>query len=271
MRSVEGYHPCILGYLRTRPTVSVIQTAKRPMLIVPTAFTDRPSQSHILSISSVNSGRFHGKSVSMDVHPLQSIRLSAPGLPSSSACDPPIKSAAIFGDPAAFLLPLFGTSSPTKEGPQRTQSPVSPCPPQRNLTTANAPLPLSEVRVPSSAPPEALKFPQLRPEGLDPNKKGLTGNIGALLLGSKRPAEDDGDEGDIPASTESVGGCGSRKRPCRPISRAKVCAHFVVDVDRVLRGPRLYQMPHRPRHGCGRRRFSPVRMARKTVRRHWTT
>lgn len=242
------------------------------MLIVSAAFTDQPSQSQVLSISSVDSGRFHGKSVSMDMHPLQNTRLFAPSLPSSSACNPPVTSAAIFGEPAAFLLPVFGTSSPTKEGPQRTQSPASPSPPRRNLTTANAPLPLSKDRVSSSVSPEALKFPQLRPEGLDPKKmKGLAGNIGALLLGSKRRAEDDGSEGDILANIESVSGGGSRKRPRRPISRAKVCAHFVVDVDRTLSGLRLYQMPHRPRHGCNRRRFLPVRTTRKTLRRHWTT
>ena len=239
------------------------------MLIVPVAFTDRPSQSQVLSISSDDSGRFHGESVSMDMRPSQSTRLITPTLPSSLACDPPIKSAAIFGDPAAFLLPLFGTTSPTKEGPQRTQSPASPSPPRRNLTTTNAPLPLSKDRVPSSVSPEAL---QLRPEGLDPKKmKGPAGNIGALLLGSKRRAEDDGSDGDILASTECVSGGGSRKRPRRPISRAKVCVQFVVDVDRALIGLRLYQMPHQPRHGCSRRRFLPVRTTWKTARRHWTT
>jgi hypothetical protein len=56
--------------------------------------------------------------------------------------------------------------------------------------------------------------------------KGLAGNIGALLLGSKRRAEDEGSEGDTLASTESVSGGGSRKRPRRPISRAKVCSPF---------------------------------------------
>ena len=198
------------------------------MIIVPTAFNDRPSQSQVLSISSVDSGRFLGRSVSTDVQPSQGTRLFAPSLPSYSACNPPINSAAIFGDPAAFLLPLFGTSSPNKERTQRTQSPASPSPPRRNLTTANAPYPLSKDHVPSSVSPEALKFPQLQPEGLDPKKmKGLAGDIGALLLGSKRRAEDDGNEGDLLASIESVSGGGSRKRPRRPISRAKVCAQFL--------------------------------------------
>ena len=246
--------------------VSDIQTAKRSMLIISAAVADRPSQSQVLSISSVDSNRFHGKFVSKDMQPLQITRLFAPSLPSSSACDPPIKSATISGDPAAFLLPVFGTSSPTKEGPQRTQSPAFPSPPRRNLITANAPLPLSKDSVPSSVSPDALKFPQLRPEGLDPRKmKGLAGNIGTLLLGSKRRAEDDGSEGDILASTESVSGSGSRKRPRRPISRAKVCAHFIVGVDRALSGLRLYQMPHRPRHGCSHRYFLPVRTTRPQV------
>ncbi len=242
------------------------------MLIVSTAFTDRPSQSQVLSISSVDSGRFPGKSVSMDVHPSQGTRLFAPSLPSYSACNPPIKSAAIFGDPAAFLPPLFGTGSPTKEGPQRTQSPASPSPPRRNLTTANSPLPLSKDRVPSSVSPEALKFPQLQPEGLDPKKmKGLAGDIGALLLGSKRRAEDDASEGDMLGNTESVSGGGSRKRPRRPISRAKVCAHFLWMWIVRSAVSRPYQMPHRPRHGCSRRRFLPVQTTRKTVRRYSTT
>jgi len=217
------------------------------MLIVSTAFTDRPSQSQVLSISSVDSGRFPGKSVSMDVHPSQGTRLFAPSLPSYSACNPPIKSAA-------------------------TQSPASPSPPRRNLTTANSPLPLSKDRVPSSVSPEALKFPQLQPEGLDPKKmKGLAGDIGALLLGSKRRAEDDASEGDMLGNTESVSGGGSRKRPRRPISRAKVCAHFLWMWIVRSAVSRPYQMPHRPRHGCSRRRFLPVQTTRKTVRRYSTT
>ena len=225
---MEGYHPYIRRRLQTKLLVSDIQTTRRSMIIVPTAFNDRPSQSQVLSISSVDSGRFLGRSVSTDVQPSQGTRLFAPSLPSYSACNPPINSAAIFGDPAAFLLPLFGTSSPNKERTQRTQSPASPSPPRRNLTTANAPYPLSKDHVPSSVSPEALKFPQLQPEGLDPKKmKGLAGDIGALLLGSKRRAEDDGNEGDLLASIESVSGGGSRKRPRRPISRAKVCAQFL--------------------------------------------
>ena len=172
----------------------------------------------------------------MDVHPSPGTHLFAPSLPSSSAFNPPIKSTAIFGDPATFLLPLSVRNSPTKEGPGRAQSPASPSPPRRNLTAADGPLPLSKDRVPSSVSPEALKFPQLQPEGLDPKKmKGLAGDIGALLLGSKRRAEYDGCEGDTPASTESVIGGRSRKRPCRPVSRAKVCTQKIfVDMDRAL-------------------------------------
>lgn len=205
--------------------VYVIQAARLPILIVSAAPTDRPPQSRVLSISSANSGTSPRKSVSMDVHPSPGTHLFAPSLPSSSAFNPPIKSTAIFGDPATFLLPLSVRNSPTKEGPGRAQSPASPSPPRRNLTAADGPLPLSKDRVPSSVSPEALKFPQLQPEGLDPKKmKGLAGDIGALLLGSKRRAEYDGCEGDTPASTESVIGGRSRKRPCRPVSRAKVCA-----------------------------------------------
>ena len=205
--------------------VYIIQAARLSILIVSTAFTDRPSQPRVLSISSVDSDRSPRKSVSMDVHPSPGTHLFAPSLPSSSAFNPPIKSTAIFGDPATFLLPLSVRNSPTKEGLERAQSPASPSPPRRNLTAADGPLPLSKDRVPSSVSPEALKFPQFQPEGLDPKKmKGLAGNIGALLLGSKRRAEDDGCEGDTFASTECMSGGRSKKRPCRPISRAKVRA-----------------------------------------------
>jgi hypothetical protein len=119
--------------------VSVIQAARLSMLIVSTAFTDRPSQSQVLSISSVDSGSFPGKSTSMDVQLSPGTRLFAPSLPSSSAFNPPMKSTAIFGDPATFLLPLSVTASPTKEGPEQAQFPASPSPPRRNLTAANVP------------------------------------------------------------------------------------------------------------------------------------
>ena len=210
MRLVGGYHPRILRLLRTSLMVCDIQAAKLSMLIVSTASTDRPSQSQVLSISTVDSGSFAGKSVSIDVHPSPGTRLFAPGLPSSSAFNPPLESTAIFGDPASFLLPLSVTGSPTKEGPERAQFPASPSPPRRNLTVTNTPLRLSKDRVSSSVSPEALKFPQLPPEGLDLER--LRGNIGEILLGSKRRAEDD--------SSEVL----AKRR--RPISRAKVCAHF---------------------------------------------
>jgi hypothetical protein len=201
--------------------VCVIQAAKLSMLIVSTAFTDRTSRSQLLSISSADSGSSPGKPTSMDAHPSPGTRLFGPSLPSFN---PPIESTALFGYPATFLLPLSATSSPTKEGLEQAQSPASPCPPRRNLTAASAPAPLNKDRVPSSVSPEALNFPQLRPEDLDPRKmKGLAGNFGAPLLGSKRRAEDDGSEGDTLAGIASVSGGGSRKRPCRPISSAKVC------------------------------------------------
>lgn len=207
---------------------SVIQTARLFMLIVSTAFTDRSSQSQVLSISPLNTGGLPEHSVSMNGEPSPSTRLFAPSLPYPLDFNPPLNSTAIFGDPAAFLLPPSVAGLPTEERQQRTQSPTTPSPSRRNLpATANSSLSPSKDRVPSSVSPEPLKFPQLRPEGLDPEKmKGLAGNIGALLLGSKRRADDDGNEGDLLASSESIGGSGSRKRPRRPISRAKVCSCF---------------------------------------------
>ena len=207
--------------------VSVIQTTRFLTLTACTACTGRPSHSQILSSPSLDRGTnlgLPGQSVSMDIGPSPVTRLFASGVPSSSAFNPPLDSTAIFGDPASFFLPLAVASSSTKERPVRSQSPASPSPPRQNLlAAANPPLSPSKDRVPSSASPEALKFPQLRPEGLDPEKmKGLAGNIGALLLGSKRRAEDDGSKGDMLASSESMSGSASRKRPRRPITRAKV-------------------------------------------------
>ena len=203
---------------------SVTQIARLLVLIVFTAFTDRPSQSQVLSISTLDSGGLSEKPVSIDMQPSPSTRLFASDLPYPSDFNPPLNSTAIFGDPATFLLPLSVANSPTKE---RAQFPTSPSPSRRNLlTTTNPSLSPSKDRVPSSVSPEPLKFLQSRPEGLDPKKmKGLAGNIGALLLGSKRRADDDSNEADLLASSESIGGSGSRKRPRRPTSRAKVCSH----------------------------------------------
>jgi hypothetical protein len=172
--------------------------------------------------------------------------LFASGVPSSSAFNPPLNSTAIFGEPTSYLLPLAVISSPTKK-PGRSQSPASPSPSRRNNpSAANPPLSPSKERVPSSASPEALKFPQLRPEGLDPEKmKGLAGNIGALLLGSKRRAEDEGSDGDKLSNFGGMSGSGSRKRPRRPISRAKVCSQKKFHRDDLgLICLRLYQTLH---------------------------
>ena len=207
---------------------SIIRTARHLILIVFTAFTGRPSQSQILTISSGDSGGLSEKSVDVDVDPSPSTRLFASGPPYPSDFNPPLNSTAIFGDPATFLLPPSVASLPTNERQLRAQSPTTPSPSRRNLlVAANPSLSPSKDRVLSSVSPEQLKFPQLRPEGLDPQKiQGLTGNIDALMLARKRRADDDGNEGDLPASSESISGSGSRKRPRRPISRAKVCPHF---------------------------------------------